>query len=229
MSDTFLVRALLPLVLTALWSSTLTAQTLTTQPPQSSPPLTVEVGETSVIVRGAPPDSRLLLFSLAQEIEHYLTTLTRREVLLTSEGVEAIAVFRPDRPVAPQSIWAAVELDSGRVAVAVAPGLPSPDLSLPSGSTLPIGDSLTLELREVEIVVIRPGVGAWTDAISDGGVRDLDREADGRLRAGLETLRTIQGAPPPEALATGDVVLAIDPVRLRYAVLTPQSRGGESS
>lgn len=198
------------------------------QRPPESGPLTVELDETGIVVSGAAPDARLLLFVVAQEIEHYITTLTRRELVLTSEG-DGTLTFEPDRPIAPLSVWAVIELATGRTAVAVPESFELRELTVSPTAVSPTGDTLELELLQAEIVLVRPAAGVWTTTVGDGGRGDLDQMPDGSLRAGLESLRALDGSPPPpDALGVGDVLLLLDPLDLRFAVLRPEGRGGRS-
>jgi hypothetical protein len=88
------------------------------------------------------------------------------------------------------SIWTVVDLSTGAFAIS-APGSFFLDESPVPGNAFEVGaPGLLNRFRHtfawVDMVLIRPGVGAWTLRASDGGPGDRDEVADGRTVTALE-------------------------------------------
>jgi len=71
-----------------------------------------------------------------------------------------------------------------------------------------------------EVLVVRPGVGAWTLRLGDGSPADADGAADGRLAAAFDSLEPLAGSPPPPArFAPGDTILLFDPNEMEMVLV----------
>jgi hypothetical protein len=76
-----------------------------------------------------------------------------------------------------------------------------------------------------EILVVRPGTGAWTLRLGDGGPADEDGAADGRLEAALDRMAPLAGSPPPPStFQKDDVVLVLDPNLLEMTLVKVETR-----
>jgi hypothetical protein len=71
-----------------------------------------------------------------------------------------------------------------------------------------------------EILLVRPGVGAWQITVGDGSGSDDDGAADGKIAAALDQMTPVAGsARPPSRFDPTDVVVLIDPNRLELTVV----------
>jgi hypothetical protein len=171
----------------------------------------------AVTVSGLTPGGKVVWFSVAREISERLATIVRREKIAADEDNDGTVLFEIGRKVPFQSIWVAVDLATGTAAVAVPEGnslrsVPLPAQSMGRGEGAE-PDWLQDTRGYVEILLVRPGQGAWGATVGDGGKDDDDGAYDGRLRAALPHLRGVGPSPPaaPERFKAGDVVLVIDP------------------
>lgn len=193
--------------------------------PPSNPP-SLEVGESAVTVRGAPPGGRFVLFGVAQETEQFLTTIVRREQILTDDDGDGAVIFELGRPVAFTSAWVAVDLASGQAAVAVPEGFPRRELAQAPRTAPATLDRVEVDLLMVDALLIRPWIGAWGRRAGDGGASDADGETNGTIRTALAGMWSVGDSPPvPETLAPGDVLAVIDPHDLGVAVMRLGSQG----
>ncbi len=184
---------------------------------QSPTPPQIRFEPQAVVAEGISPGNKVVFFSVAREVAGYATTTVHRQDVLSDAEGTGIVRFELDREVPFKSVWFAVDLDTGRFAVAAPEGFPLREVPFPARSIPSALNRLELEHPLVEIVLVRPTVGAWAARVGDGGALDDDGQADGTLRAALSALTPLgESPPPPERLRPNDVLLVIDPQTLTY-------------
>jgi hypothetical protein len=139
-------------------------------------------------------------------------------------GLESAAEIRTPadpRGANPDVDWTALELASGSWAVATGDGIElrtsgtfAPRLVEPfAGAEIEV----RLAVAALDMVWIRPGEGAWYAVLRDGA--GADRQTDGFVRLSRAAFRPLgDAAPVPGALAATDIVFALDPTTLRFAL-----------
>lgn len=169
----------------------------------------------AVVASGLAPEAEALFHGVSRERRTYLWRLvqTREVVVADAEGVARLEL--PDG-VAPLSLWTVVEPGSGEFAIASPEGFSPTELPFP-GNGIDRGQNglfrvLRARFERVEVLLVRPGEGAWYLV----GVRGSDSDrARGQGRPEL-AVELDQGEPfwggqePPEELAEGDVVVAVN-------------------
>jgi hypothetical protein len=160
------------------------------------------------------PGARILFFSVAREARGYHSEVVRRESVVADSDTDGRVVLALGQAVPLKSIWCAVDLATAEHAIEAPTRFRLEKLPFPATALRLIeGQVRALELDRalVHVLLVRPGVGAWTDIVSDGGPRDTDgapggwrlsfaalpRNADGNLQA-------------PAHLMPGDLIVAID-------------------
>lgn len=204
-----------------------TACTLLPYCASAAPTLAFE--EQAVVVSGLTPQGRVVWFSLAKQVEGYMANFVPRQDLLTDTDGDGVVRFELGRTVPLQSIWVAVDLASGEAAVGTPEGFPLRDASAPPGhgrGEAGRPDWVETGRELLQLLVVRPGLGAWTLTLGDGGENDADHGADGRVTAALARLSAVGASPaPPERFQAKDLVFAIDPDRMEILaerILAPQ-------
>jgi hypothetical protein len=177
----------------------------------------------AVVASGMTPGGQVEWFGVAREISEHSATIVRRDRIASDDDQDGAVRLELGRPVPFQSIWVAVDLTTGAAAVATPEGYPLRRLELPGGNVGRGGgkpDWVEDDRGYVEILAVRPGVGAWGAAVGDGGEADDDGVYDGRLVASLARLRGIGPNPPaaPQRFGPRDVIVVIDPNRMEVAV-----------
>jgi hypothetical protein len=185
----------------------------------------------AVVASGVTPGGKVVWFSVAREISERTATIVRRPRLAEDDDKDGSVRFELDRDVPFQSIWVAVDLMTGAAAIAVPEGYPLRLIDLP-GRNLGHGGGKPDWVEDtrgyVDILIVRPGEGAWWGTVGDGGEADDDGAYDGRLVASLARLNGVGASPPgaPQHFNPHDVVVVIDPNRmevgLRQLVEVPQ-------
>lgn len=171
------------------------------------------------------PRGRLALLGAAVHTGPVLTRYRFAEVLSDDDGDGAV-VFTPRGGVPLRSAWIAVDLSTGAVAV-TAPEDYDLDRAEMDRKTLKrdaggLVSALEWDALSVELLLVRPGDGAWLLRGHEGGPKDRDGARNARLTiepGDAEPLRGIDAAAPKK-LKAGDVLIALDPVRLTVRTLT---------
>lgn len=183
-----------------------------------APSLSMTVTETGVTVSGVTAGGEVVLFSFAKRVRNDEIYLERQGRVLDDADRDSVVTLAEKVPL--RSVWIAVDQKSG----AVATGARSewePHVTTLSMFRFRKDDqdeitALENEIPRLEVLLVRPGLGAWLMAAVDGSSSDRDDEANGKVRIAFED------APPliagkekgPKHLKAGDVIAAVDPGRL---------------
>jgi hypothetical protein len=186
---------------------------------------TIGFEENAVVASGVTPGGSVVWFGIARERPGRITQVVRRDPVLPDSDGDGVARLDLGRSVAVQSIWAAVDLTSGSFAVATPEGTPRREVALPGNSfrRSPRGavEALQDARQFLEILVVRPGEGAWSLSVGDGGASDADLQPDGGVQAALTSMRPLGTAKTAlDQLLPGDVVVVIDPRQMEFYAAT---------
>lgn len=185
----------------------------------------------AVLASGLAPGGQVIFFAAARTDQRYHRWVrTWREAVEDLDG-DGVARLELDGEVPLKSLWLAVDL-SGEVGVAAPEGFPLREVALEAGALAGAADpELRLRLRWLEVLWVRPGVGAWGATAFEGGEGDGDGRADDRVTAALASLAPVRadGPPAPRSLLAGDLLLLISPDWLEYTLVRwpPQLPGRE--
>lgn len=143
-----------------------------------------------------------------------------REVVRDADGDGEISLT-VDKLSDLASVWAVVDFETGRYALAAPPGLQLRVMEIPEHGWRGGREHFELRRNYLEVLVVRPGVGAWTQSLSEGGSNDDDGQLNAVLRtrlAGMQRLHGDDAAPRPPVIVPRDLLLIIDPHELDYLV-----------
>lgn len=186
---------------------------LVASPALAGPTLTVEA--TSVVASGVTPSAQVAWFSIAWDRYQGMNRVTRRDRIDTDDGGGQV-VYSVETGVPQNSIWVVVDLSNGEYAAAVPEGAALRLDTIPAGwfvrGVPGAADGLQADRGFLELLVARPGVGAWADSVGRGGASDLGADASGAVRASVAAMRSVgKTGPAPTKIVPGDVVVVIDP------------------
>lgn len=189
-----------------------------------TPALTLEVGPSSVDVESATAGGSVALFALVSEWTGSSTHRGRRAELLPDADADGAVSWSLDSPPPTTSVWAAVDLVTGEVALAGPEGARVNQVPVPAVAPLASGSEIELSGRSLDAWWVRPGrtadSGAWRAALGDGAAADLDGVYDGVLRiAPASFLPLASLASPPASWAAGDVLIGVDTETLDHWVV----------
>jgi hypothetical protein len=159
------------------------------QPPSGAPAPAITFQKTVVAVAGITPKGQALLFGVAREIAaDDVATLVRRSQVLTDDDGDGTVSLDLGEEVPFRSLWVAVDLATGQVTAAAPAGYPlrlvswrGQGIVRSSARADRVEDACTF----AEVLLVRPGVGAWQLTVGDGSSSDDDGAADGRIAAAL--------------------------------------------
>lgn len=186
-------------------------------PAAAAPPVLI-LEPQAVTASGITPKGRVVWFSVAREISQRAATVVPRILLATDDDGDGKVRLELAKDVPLQSIWFAVDLETGQAAVTAPEGFDLQEADFPARAIPAALNGLDLDRRFLYAVLIRPGAGAWMLRAGDGGASDDDGEPDGTLRARLASFRGIGETPlsPPTRITARDLLLVIDPNRMDF-------------
>ena len=121
----------------------------------------------------------------------------------------------------------AVDLTTGAYALAAPAGSAVRPLSLPAGAFRSASgagsDSLADRRGLLEVLLVRPGQGAWQQTVADGGAADEDGQGDGAVQFSLGRMLAVSSpsGPAPTKAQTQDLLVIVDVQEVSVAVLSP--------
>jgi len=195
--------------------------------PSSPAPLTITFGERSVQVSG-PPGGQVVLFGIAREFtmpKVPVLGVVRRAIVLSDSAKSGR--FTLDLGEAPPqaALWVAVDLGSGAHAVAASRGY-APVQALVPAETVKhdnVGQLNKFEFpaSEMDVMVVRPGEGAWHLYAAKRGKRDENAALSSRtIRIDVSAMEPLgSSAPAPKSFKNGDVIAVIDPHWMNYGLI----------
>lgn len=187
----------------------------------------IALEEGAVAVSGVTASGRVAWFSMAFERVDLQAHLSRRDLVLIDEDGDGVVRVELEGGVPLSSLFAAVDMTTGELAVATPEGSPFREVVFPARG---LGAELrTFEDRRrlLDLLLVRPGggegAGVWSLSLADGGPGDDDGRQDRSLRARSGDFRPVADSPPPpERLAPGDVLIGFDPESLElFSVRLP--------
>jgi hypothetical protein len=172
----------------------------------------------SVTVDGLSAKGQVVWYSVAREVaEDDVATIVRRSEVQTDEDGDGKVQLDLTQDVPLRSIWIAVDLATGRYAVAAPEGYPLRRAEW-RGRGLGRGNSRADRVEDLrtyaDVILVRPEKGAWRATVGDGGPLDDDGVADGKVAAALDHMKAVSGGEPPQRFEARDVVILIDPNRM---------------
>jgi hypothetical protein len=176
-------------------------------PPTPAPPeLKLAFEKSAVVASGLPPGGQVVWFGIARELSQHTAKIVRREITTcrsSRSGWPWISPAGPRRSPPEGYPLRRIEL---------------PGQNVGHGGAKP--DWVEDDRGYVDVMVVRPGQGAWSATVGDGGANDDDGAYDGRLVAALDRMRGVGASPlsAPEHFSPRDVVVVIDANRMEVGL-----------
>jgi hypothetical protein len=178
----------------------------------------------NVVATGATAKGQVVFFGVTREVApDDVVEVNRKVDVLTDDDGDGHVSFPFGRAIPPRSAWVAVDMASGSFEAAAPEGFRLKKVNFRGkgiGRRPDNRDSVVDARALAELLVVRPGVGAWHLYLGDGGPSDEDGTPDGRLEAALDRMEPLAGSPPPPAtFQKDDVILVLDPDQLEMTLV----------
>ena len=177
-----------------------------------------------VIVDSITQGGRVACYGVAHDFLDLDRAIYRwgREAVDT-DGNGSVAIELP-REVPERSIWVCADVATGRLSVQAPDGSSGVEVPLRGrGALLSAANNDRFEVASdrVDLLLGRPGEGAWLQLTGDGGASDHDLVTDGAVNAraaefeGIGALKAV-----PATLRGAGTIVAFYPYTLEYSVVT---------
>ena len=192
-------------------------------------PLRIVLGATGVSVSGVTAKGRAVVFGITREVaDDDVTTIQPHLEVLSDDDGDGVVSEDLGQPMPRRAMWVAVDLASGDFAAAAPPAFRLHNVNWHGHGIESRADGRD-QVEDVrsfaEVLVVRPGVGAWTLRLGDGSPADADGKANGRIAAALDRMAPLAGSPaPPSRFAAGDTVLLFDPNAMEMTLVRVGSK-----
>ena len=187
-------------------------------------PMSVVIKDTRVTVSGVTPHGKVVFFGIGRFVHGYRVTVRRFDETRLDDDGDGVVDLDIKEKVPWKTVFAAIDFTSGRFAMATPEGFPLLPMTLsedPVAGERGVLDRIVVLHRFCDVLLVRPGVGAWGQILADGNKSDEDRLSNSR--AMLKISRAVAIAddlpPAPSTIEPGDVVVLIDSQKMEsYAV-----------
>lgn len=181
--------------------------------------LEIVISEHEVEASGVTAGGEVAWLTVWRELdEHYSTRVTLLDRTIVDEDRDGAVTLEVDRPVPPLSVWVAVDGTSGEVAVRTPEGVRL--RWAPEDSVRRKGPHVEVDLKRPEVILVRPGVGAFRARVADGARDDAGARGDARVELSPAAFRRAvpkrgppgppTSVPLPQRFEPGDVLVAVD-------------------
>jgi hypothetical protein len=189
----------------------------------SAAPFRVSLEGDAVVASGVTAKGQVVLLGVTRVIEEDDYPVVRRHLqVLTDDDGDGTVRYPVEGGVPLRSLWAVVDLTSGDYDEAAPEGFGLRRVNWRGRGPLRRADGKdAIEDRRprLELLVVRPKVGAWSLRIRDGEASDGNGVIDGRVEGVLERMEPLAGSPPPPSeLQRDDVLVGLDPASLEITL-----------
>ena len=197
------------------------------QPPPAAGPSLV-ISAAAVTAAGMTPGGDVVWLAMVRKVVEYEAVYLRRQGVTPADakGVAQLPLAEAETVVPPQSIWIAIDLKTGAYAMASPAGFSPLPFDLAPDALNVRGDALADQLVDVadhaEILLVRPGKGAWGKGIGRGGADDDSSPSDVAFKLSFDKLDPLRGADGPSTgkLNPRDLLFVLHPEAMAIAVVT---------
>lgn len=186
-------------------------------------PLAITFAEKKLTVTNATPAGRVLLLAVDRQPAVFLFAYAHYALVTEEKGSKGTVSFDLGANPGTSSVWIVADLPTGRTAVARPSGSPYQELALPLRRGTNSGATFETPGSVLDIVVLRPGIGAWFRSAGDGAAGDAGPKADRKITFDVSALEPFFGTSAAAGdLHPHDLVIGIDEDTQKYFVTEVQ-------
>lgn len=175
----------------------------------------VEVTSNIVTATGVTPRGDVIFYGRSIGRRNGTPLLERFTTMLRDEDGDGVVSWMPPK-IFLVSAWVAIDLESGNHGAGAALPFEIVEFSIAKGAWRSGNQFAVFSRDRLDLVLVRPGVGAWTLAAFQGGPTDMDGRNDAYLTVALSQFERLYGNTPtaPPIAKAGDVLLVFDPLNI---------------
>jgi hypothetical protein len=184
----------------------------------------LSVSAQAVTATGMTPGGAVVWLGMARKVVEYEAVYHRRQGVVKADALGTAQV--PLAEAVPlQSIWLAVDLATGLFATASREGFSLLVFTLAPGALVVRGAALADQLVDAadhsEVLLVRPGKGAWGKTVGRGGAADESDPSEPAYKLSLDKLEPVSATdgPAPGKLSPRDLVFVLHPQAMALAVV----------
>ena len=205
----------------ALWTLLVALLTLLSAA-RASAELNLEIEDHGVSITGLTPGSSAAILSVwRHRVLDAFTRVTRISELIADDDGDGTVRLDLEAAVPVGSPWVVVDSATGAMTVQAPAGYPVKSFTLDDRRVHKSLGRFVIDRGDLEVLAVRPSVGAWHLPLSDGGPEDGDGEQNGAIAATLLSLQPLGFSPPIplDGFVEGDVLAAIDVRRMELVTV----------
>jgi hypothetical protein len=186
--------------------STMAADTITT------PVLSFDAD--SVIVSNVSVSGKVVLIGTSLSTWRNLPLSKAERIVIADDDRDGIIRYKLNYKLPLRSIWVAIDFETGGWTIGGPPGYSVdiqafPEASLHANAAGEI-DFLEQERQAMEVIVVRPGEGAWVVFATQSRPSNAEQAKHGRLKVVFEGAKVFESSRTLKQLKKGDVVIGLD-------------------
>lgn len=203
-----------------LFSLLLLAALLTSLPAHAEvatdPELAASFTDDHLTVTGTTPGGEVAVLTVWRERFPGWSRTTRFSELLSDDDGDGTVELALERELPEGSLWIVTDVANGAYVVATPRPWPFPELEAAERRLNPSLNTLEVDRETLELLLVRPGEGAWSLTVWDGGTGDDDLVPDGRLTATLPSFEPLGLTEPLQQPRPGDLLFGIEARRMEW-------------
>jgi hypothetical protein len=181
-------------------------------------------------VQGVTPGGTVVWFAAIRDVDEYTVAQTSVAQVAVADQT-GMSTLTLTSPISPNSIWVAVDLKTGADVIG------SPSAAFPLQLTTLEPDSLSVgagaspdylldNATRIQVLLVRPGKGAWTKTVGRGGVDDEAAPTDAKLRFRLGHMEALiaDGDLAPDKATAKDLLFVVHVRTMDVATLIVGAR-----
>lgn len=147
------------------------------------------------------------------------TRLLKRHALVVADSDRDGRVDFDLQPLPRFAFLVAVDAATGHYAIHKGEGVEGSELDTP-GQSWRVGlEQFDVAAMFLEVLLVRPGTGAWTARLSEGGHKDGDQTLNGRVRIRVKDMDVLTAnGGGPATVRPGDLLVVVDAQTLAYLI-----------
>jgi hypothetical protein len=183
--------------------------------------LRATVSSSDVTIEGVTAGGEVILFGVGLSSDGFRQQMYHYAEVLRDDDRDGVVRYVARQAISYRTVLAVVDVAGGRVIVAGKPDYEPLRRTfhdeLLRKNVDGVAEMFDLSGAQLDLLIVRPGAGAWRLEAKDGTAGDADEVHDGKLRARFSDALplTSSSGNAPRHLKKGDVLVALNPMQMQ--------------